>query len=396
VACEYAKVTGDYGIFDVQEAYLESRSIPDGKTDLYEAFSAGDVQESVYEHCKRAINAALVFGDHGLPLMGTGDWNDGMDKVGEEGRGESVWLGFFLSEVLSMFAAVCRDRGEYITAERYEKQRQTLRLNIERNAWDGQWYMRAFFDDGTPLGSSASPECKIDLMSQSWAVMTGAVRARQAYSAADDHLVMREHGVVRLLTPPFDKWDKNPGYIKDYLPGIRENGGQYTHAAAWYVIAAAKLRRKDDALALFQMLNPINHTRTPADVATYKGEPYVMAADVYYDDDHKGRAGWTWYTGTAGWMYQAALVHILGMRIEDGALSIIPCVPDDFGQYTIRYRRAGAEYVITVEVAPGYRGSAWLSLNGGKRVKRVALNHTDGVHEIFACWGAPGHVYSKT
>ena len=396
VACEYARVTGDNALFDEQAAYLTGIAIPDDKTHIYENFQIGDTNESVYDHCRRAIDSALVFGDHGLPLMGTGDWNDGMDRVGEGGKGESVWLAFFLTEVLRMFAAAATVRGDSKTAERYEKQRQQLRINIERNAWDGQWYMRAFFDDGTPIGSSASPECQIDLVSQAWAAITGAVRARQAFIAADRHLVMREYGVIRLLAPPFDKWDKDPGYIKEYLPGIRENGGQYTHAAAWYVIAAARLRRKDDALALFQRLNPIEHTRTPADVEQYKGEPFVVAADVYYDNDHKGRAGWTWYTGSAGWMYQAALVHILGMRIENGALSILPCVPDDFGQYTISYKKGGAEYVITVDIVPGYYGNAWLSMDGGRRTKRLKLEHTDGVHEIYACWHGSGHVYSKS
>ena len=387
---------GDNAVFDQQTAYLRGIDIPHDKTHIYENFETGDICESVYDHCRRAIDSALHFGDHGLPLMGTGDWNDGMDKVGEGGQGESVWLAFFLTEVLRMFAAVCTARGDHDTAERYEKERQQLRINIERNAWDGQWYIRAFFDDGTPIGSNASPECKIDLVSQAWAVITSAVRARQAFMAADRHLVMREYGVIRLLEPPFDSWDKDPGYIQDYLPGIRENGGQYTHAAAWYVIAAARLRRKGDALALFQMLNPIEHTRTPVDVAQYKGEPYVMAADVYYDDDHKGRAGWTWYTGSAGWMYQAALVHILGMRIENGALSIMPCVPDDFGQYTIRYQKGGAEYVITVDISAGYQGNAWLSMDGGKRTKQLKLCCTDGVHEIYACWHGCGHVYSKS
>jgi cellobiose phosphorylase len=246
--------------------------------------------------------------------------------------------------------------------------------------------MRAFFDDGTPLGSRNSTECRIDLVSQAWAVISGAVRAQQAYDSASDQLVMREEGVIRLLAPPFDKWEKDPGYIKAYLPGVRENGGQYSHAAAWFVIAATKLRLKDEALALFQLINPINHTRTPAGVEKYKGEPYVMAADVYYNDEHKGRAGWTWYTGTAGWMYQTAVIHLLGLHIERGALSICPCVPDDFGNYTIEYQKDGAQYIITVELMPGYCDAAWLSMNGGARAKSLALVQTKGVHRILACW----------
>lgn len=386
VACEYERITGDMSLFDERAPYLVSKPIPEGRHDLYEAFPLSDTSESIFMHCARAIDSALKFGEHGLPLMGAGDWNDGMDKVGIGGRGESVWLAFFLVEVLRQFAELCRMRGEIVLAERYEQTRQELMTNIERNAWDGEWYMRAFFDDGTPLGSNSSPECRIDIISQAWAVLAGAVRARRAFAAAEEHLVMREEGIIRLLAPAFDKWDKDPGYIKSYLPGVRENGGQYTHAAVWFVIAAAKLRQKDDAMALFQMLNPINHTRTPAGVAKYKGEPYVMAADVYYTDGYRGRAGWTWYTGSAGWMYQAAIVYLLGMRIERGMLSVYPCVPDDFGRYTIEYKKNDALYVITVDVTPGYQGSAWLRIDGGPEAKNLPLDKKDGVHRIDACW----------
>ncbi len=385
-ACEYERITGDIGIFDEILPYLAGKPIPEGRHDLYEAFDTGETSESLFWHCARAIDSALRFGEHGLPLMGTGDWNDGMDKVGIGGKGESVWLGFFLIEVLRVFSELAHKRGETATAQRYEQSRQELMANIEQHAWDGEWYMRAFFDDGTPLGSSKSAECRIDIISQAWAVLAGAVRARRAFASAEEQLVLREEGIIRLLAPAFDKWDKDPGYIKQYLPGVRENGGQYTHAAAWFVIAAARLRLKEDALSLFQMLNPITHTRTPAGVAKYKGEPYVMAADVYDTDRYRGRAGWTWYTGSAGWMYQAAVVYLLGLRIERGALSIYPCVPDDFGSYTLEYAKDGAHYVITVEVTPGYQGSAWLSMDGGPAVKNLPLNATEGEHRIDACW----------
>ncbi len=386
VACAYERITGDMGVFDEEVAYLDGREIPEGRHELYEAFQTGGMRESVFMHCVRAIDSALKFGEHGLPLMGTGDWNDGMDKVGALGKGESVWLAFFLVEVLREFIGLCRTRGETETAERFEKQREELKINIEKNAWDGEWYLRAFFDDGTPLGSNTSPECRIDIISQAWAVFSGAVRARKAFASAEERLVMREEGVIRLLEPAFDKWDKDPGYIKSYLPGVRENGGQYTHAAVWFVIAAAKLRHKDDALALFQILNPINHTRTPAGVAKYKGEPYVMAADVYYTDNYRGRAGWTWYTGSSAWMYQAAIVNLLGMRIERGMLSIYPCLPDDFGSYTIEYKKGAAQYIITVTITPGYQGYAWLRMEGGEAVKSLPLDAADGVHRINACW----------
>ena len=385
VVCEYERMTGDMGLFDETVPYLESRPIPEGRHDLYEAFPESGVRESLFLHCARAIDSASL-GERGLPLMGTGDWNDGMDKVGALGRGESVWLAFFLSEVLRLFAELCQRRGEQALAERYGEQRDTLRRSIEERAWDGEWYARAFFDDGTPLGSRTSSECRIDLVSQAWAVISGAERAQRAYDAAADELVMRDEGVIRLLSPPFDRWDKNPGYIRDYLPGVRENGGQYSHAAAWFVIAAAKLRLKDDAFALFQMMNPINHARTPAGVEKYKGEPYVMAADVYYMDEHKGRAGWTWYTGSAGWMFQAAVFHLLGLHIERGILSICPCVPDDFGPYAIEYKRGDATYNINVELTPGYQGNAWLNFEGAERTKNLRLDETEGIYTIFACW----------
>jgi cellobiose phosphorylase len=303
VACEYERVTGDMSVFDEIAPYLEGKQLPEGVHDIYEEFSHGDTSEIIFSHCVRAIDSALKLGEHGLPLIGSGDWNDGMNKVGEQGKGESVWLAFFLCEVLRAFAALCRRRNEDPLAQAYEEKRDGLRADIEKHAWDGEWYMRAFFDDGTPVGSRGSQECRIDLVSQAWAVISGAARARKAFCSAEEQLVMPEEGVIRLLSPAFDTWEKDPGYIKSYLPGVRENGGQYSHAAVWFVIAAAKLREKEKALKLFQMLNPISHTRTPAGVAKYKGEPYVMAADVYYSGEYKGRAGWTWYTGTSGWMF---------------------------------------------------------------------------------------------
>lgn len=385
-ACEYERVTGDISIFDEQAPYLESRPIPEGKLDLYDSFSESETSENIFRHCVRAIDSALRFGEHGLPLMGTGDWNDGMDKVGAGGKGESVWLAFFLITVLRLFIGVCISRNETELAQKYEKIVEDLRYNTEHCAWDGEWYLRAFFDDGTKLGSHESAECRIDLLSQAWAVISGAVRARRAFMSAADKLVMREEGVICLLTPPFDKWDKDPGYIKSYLPGVRENGAQYTHAAAWFIIAAAKLRQKENALTLFEMINPINHTRTPAGVAKYKGEPYVLAADVYSAKGHEGRAGWTWYTGSAGWMYQAAVIYILGMYIERGMLYIYPCLPDDFGSYSIEYNKGGCKYIITVDLTPGYQGRAWLSMDGGPKVRELSLDQSEGEHRIHACW----------
>ena len=388
-ACEYVRITGDESLWEEPARYLESRCIPEGKCDIYECFTVGETSEPLFSHCIRAIDSSMGLGEHGLPLMGGGDWNDGMNRVGEGGKGESVWLAFFLAETLRMLAPVCAARGETELAERYAQHREMLMNNVEQNAWDGGWYLRAFFDDGTPLGSASSPECRIDLLSQGWAAIAGAPRARQAFDAAMERLVLREEGIIRLLWPPFDKWEKDPGYIRNYLPGVRENGGQYTHAAVWFIIAAAKLNRRDDAISLLHMINPINHTRTQADALKYRGEPYVVAADVYDATGHNGRAGWTWYTGAAGWMLQAAVIHILGMRIEHGELSILPCVPDDFGAYTITYRRGEAQYLITVEVQPGYVGEAWLSLDGGKWTHHLPLNEAAGEHQIRACWNPP-------
>ncbi len=386
VACEYERVTGDLSVFDEEAPYLEGRYIPEGRHDLYDSFTESQTSESIFLHCVRAIESALRFGEHGLPLMGTGDWNDGMDKVGAGGKGESVWLAFFIITVLRMFIDICARREETELAEKYEKVIVDLKHNTEQHAFDGEWYLRAFFDDGTKLGSHESPECSIDLVSQAWSVLSGAVHARRAFMSAADKLVMREEGVIRLLMPPLDKWDKDPGYIKWYLPGVRENGGQYTHAAAWFIIAAAKLRQKQNALMLFEMINPINHTRTPAGVAKYKGEPYVVAGDVYSAKGHEGRAGWTWYTGSAGWMYQAAIIYILGMYIERGKLYIYPCLPDDFGNYSIEYQRGECKYIITVELTPGYQGRAWLSMDGGPKVHELALDAAAGEHKIYACW----------
>lgn len=386
VACEYERVTGDMSVFDENAAYLEGKELPEGVYDIYEEFPSGNLSESIFSHCVRAIDSALKFGEHGLPLIGTGDWNDGMNRIGEQGKGESVWLAFFLSEVLRLFSELCRRRGEGALAQGYDEKRDSLRANIEQHAWDGEWYMRAFFDDGTPVGSRDSQECSIDLVSQAWAAISGAARARKAFCCAEQQLVMREEGVIRLLKPAFDRCDKDPGYIKSYLPGVRENGGQYSHAAVWFVIAAAKLREKEKALSLFQMLNPINHTRTPAGAAKYKGEPYVMAADVYYSEEFRGRAGWTWYTGTSGWMYQAAIIHLLGIHIERGFLSVCPCVPDSFGKYKVEYKMGNALYVITVDIVPGYEGPATLKFDGEEKGKSVALDMEEGSHEIHACW----------
>jgi len=304
----------------------------------------------LFEHCVRAIDKGLTVGPHGLPLFGSGDWNDGMNLVGREGRGESTWLGFFLHGVLSDFAPLCAARGDQDRSERYRAEATRLAAMLELT-WDGEWYRRGYYDDGAPLGSAQNDECRIDSISQSWAVLSGAVPLRFADRAMDavrTHLVRRGPRLLLLLTPPFDQSAQEPGYIKGYPPGVRENGGQYTHAAVWLVMAVAQLGSGDEAVELFHMLNPINHTRTASDVERYKAEPYVVAGDVCAHHAHAGRAGWTWYTGTAAWMYRAGLESILGLRRHGSTFEIDPCVPSSWPEYTIAWRVGRTRYEITV------------------------------------------------
>jgi cyclic beta-1,2-glucan synthetase len=282
--------------------------------------------------------------------MGSGDWNDGMNRVGREGRGESTWLGFFLHTILTQFAPLCEARGDAARAERYAAEARRLGNMLELT-WDGEWYRRGYYDDGTPLGSALNDECRIDAIAQAWAALSGAVPVRFAERAMDavrTHLIRRGPKVVLLLTPPFDKSAQDPGYIKGYAPGLRENGGQYTHAALWVVMAMAKLGAGDEAVELFHMLNPVNHARSAADVARYRAEPYVLAGDVYAHPAHAGRAGWTWYTGAAGWMYRAGLESILGLRRRGSTFEIDPCIPSSWPEYSIVWRFGQTRYEIAV------------------------------------------------
>jgi cyclic beta-1,2-glucan synthetase len=313
---------------------------------------------SLYEHCARAIEVSLAVGRHGLPLIGSGDWNDGMNRVGYLGRGESVWLGFFLFGVLAAFTRIAEARGDP-RADRWRGHMRALRRALERHGWDGDWFRRAFFDDGTPLGSASNLECRIDSIAQSWSVLSGAVplgRARRAMAAVEEYLIHRGDGLVLLFTPPFDQSDVDPGYVKGYVPGIRENGGQYTHGAIWTILAFAALGEGDKAGELFSILNPINDARTRAGVHRYKVEPYVMPADVYAEPPHVGRGGWTWYTGSAGWMYQAGVEWILGFRLRGSTLVIDPCIPRAWPGYSLTFRYHSARYEIVVENPAGVSG----------------------------------------
>ena len=409
VAAHYIEVTGDLTVLDEPAAFLDGPILRGDEADLYFQPMVSEARASVFEHCARALDHSLSVGGHGLPLMGGGDWNDGMNRVGAGGQGESVWLGWFLHATLSAFAGLADQRGEPARATAWRCCAEALQAALEREAWDGNWYRRGYYDDGTPLGSAASGECRIDSIAQSWAVISGAAppaRAASAMAAVDQQLVRRADGLLLLFTPPFDYPPQaddgslatavesrlppqasapptpagagapmDPGYIKGYPPGIRENGGQYTHAAIWSVIAFAMLGNGNKAGELFSMLNPINHASTRAAVHRYKVEPYVVCADVYAVAPHVGRGGWTWYTGSAAWMYRAGLEWILGFRVRGMLLRIDPCIPTTWSGFEVVFRHRSARYTIAVENPRGVsRGVARVELDG------VALT------------GNPGHV----
>ncbi|MDQ3673568.1 MAG: hypothetical protein M3365_04255, partial [Gemmatimonadota bacterium] len=348
---QYVAATGDEAVLDEQAPFLQGRLLNPDEDESYERPSVSSEQASLYEHCVRAVALNLEAGAHGLPLMGTGDWNDGMNLVGREGRGESVWLGWFLLTLLRPFADLAAGRGDHERAASYRARADSLGDALER-AWDGAWYRRAYFDDGTPLGSADNSECQIDAIAQSWAVISGGAdraRARQAMESTDDRLVRRSERLILLLTPPFERMVPSPGYIQGYLPGVRENGGQYTHAALWTVLAFARLGDGDRAMELLSLINPVNHTRSRQEVERYRAEPYVVAADVYSVPPHTGRGGWSWYTGSAGWMYRVGIEAILGLTMKRGALHIDPCIPRAWPRFEVVFKRSGAEYHIVVE-----------------------------------------------
>jgi cellobiose phosphorylase len=347
----YVAITGDTGVLDEQAAFLSGPMVNAQDDSYYDLPGKSSEVGSLYEHCKRAIVHGLRYGVHGIPLMGCGDWNDGMNLVGAEGRGESVWLGFFLLDVLQRFVSVAVLHGDETFAERCRLEAAQIRQNIEENCWDGNWYRRAYFDDGLPLGSASNDECQIDSISQSWAVLSGAAapqRRQQAMDAVYAKLVCTKDKLVQLLHPPFDKSALNPGYIKGYVPGVRENGGQYTHAAVWTAMAFAAMKDGARAWELADMINPVNHAQTPEAVAVYKAEPYVVAADVYAVAPHIGRGGWSWYTGSAGWMYRLIIESLLGISLKVDKLSITPVLPADWGEYKVHYRYRETVYHITI------------------------------------------------
>ena len=366
--CRYVACVADTGVLDEPIPFLEGRPLKPEEESYYDLPICSEASASLYQHCVRALERGLTFGQHGLPFMGCGDWNDGMNLVGKEGRGESVWLAFFLYDVLTQFAELARRRNDIAFAERCLAQAHQLHQNIEQHAWDGQWYLRAYFDNGEPLGSHTNPECQIDSLPQSWSVISRAgdpKRARQAMQAVDARLIRRDAGLIQLFDPPFDQSSLNPGYIKGYFPGVRENGGQYTHGAIWTAMALALLGDTDRAWDLFALLNPIHHGATTDQIATYKVEPYVVAADVYAVAPHTGRGGWTWYTGSAGWMYRLLLETLLGVNLEGDQLRLTPSLPRKWSTFTLHYRYRQTHYHITVTRLPAARpGGSRLVLDG--------------------------------
>ncbi|MDB6036864.1 MAG: Cellobiose phosphorylase [Verrucomicrobiales bacterium] len=351
VTCRYVSCVADTGILDENISYLEGRPVQAEEEAYYDLPGRSDQSGTLYDHCVRAIEHGLRFGKNGLPLMGCGDWNDGMNRVGTEGRGESVWLAFFFYDVLTQFSKLAKARNDIAFAGKCLEQASLLQKNIEANAWDGQWYRRAYFDNGEPLGSKTNPECQIDSLPQSWSVISGAgepSRSREAMQSVSERLVRRGSGLIQLFDPPFDKSSLNPGYIKGYIPGVRENGGQYTHGAIWTVMAFALMGKSERAWELFTMLNPVNHSSSPERIAIYKVEPYVVAADVYAMAPHTGRGGWTWYTGSAGWMYRLLIETLLGVNLEANQLRLAPILPVAWTSLKIHYRYRQTVYHITI------------------------------------------------
>ncbi|RDS79541.1 cyclic beta 1-2 glucan synthetase [Dyella monticola] len=382
----YVHTTHDTGVMDERMGFIEGRPLRSDEESYYDLPVRSQQSATLYEHCVRAIERGIAArGPHGLPLIGTGDWNDGMNKVGEKGTGESVWLGFFLYEVLTSFALTARRHQDEAFAARCEDEAGKLAANLQEHAWDGAWYRRAYFDDGTPLGSTQNEECRIDSIAQSWSVLSGGApqeRYHQAMESLDKHLVKRDAGIIQLLDPPFDHASMDPGYIKGYVPGVRENGGQYTHAAIWATMAFAAMGDARRAWELLHMISPINHGAGER-IDTYKVEPYVVAADIYYGGAHQGRGGWTWYTGSAGWMYRLILESLLGLRVEGESLYIQPVLPPDWTDYRLSYRHRETDYQIVVHAPAAQAGSRRILLNG-KPVDgdRLPLIDDGGEHHV--------------
>ena len=396
VLCHYLDVTNDHPVLDERQTFLVGEALKEGQDEAF--FTPGNADEdgSVYEHCARAIDVSLDLGEHGLPLIGTGDWNDGMNRVGEKGKGESVWLGWFLVATIDAFAPLAEARGDAKRAAHWRKTAADVRVALDNGGWDGDWYRRGYYDDGTPLGSHLSQECRIDAIAQSWSVIAGGCDQQHAQSAMDSvdaMLIRRDDKVAPLFTPPFDHVENNPGYIKAYPPGIRENGGQYTHGSQWSIFALAKMGQGNRALELFSLINPINHSDSHEAVERYKVEPYVACADVYSVAPHVGRGGWTWYTGSGAWLYRAGLEAILGFKLMGNRLLIDPSIPETWRGFQIRYRHGRSTYEIAVE-NPRHvqRGVTEIRLDHEALAKvetGIPLVDDGAIHKVVVTMGHP-------
>lgn len=388
LVAEYINYTGDYSILEIETNYIEGKELPDEIDENYDKYIMSKEKGSILEHCIKAIERSLNFGENGLPKIGSGDWNDGFSTVGNKGKGESVWLGFFLYDILLKFSDICVNMKEY---EQYAEKFKTIAVSLKKylnlNGWDGRWYRRAYMDNGDVLGSIENEECRIDSIAQSWAVISNAGDNDKKYismESLENHLVDKENGIIKLLDPPFENGKFEPGYIKAYLPGTRENGGQYTHAAIWVIIAEAILGFGNKACELFRMINPIEHARTKAEAEKYKVEPYVVPADVYGQSNLAGRGGWTWYTGSSSWLYEAGIKYILGLQVEKGFLKINPCIPSEWKEYSIRFNYGMAIYNITIKNPNSKNTGVESFIFNGNTIeeKQIKLTEISSINEI--------------
>jgi len=392
VVNHYLDLTGDRSVLGEEAPYLKMRLLNADEHEVYDLPEVSSKVEPIYDHCVRALRKACTFGEHGLPLIGSGDWNDGMNRVGIDGKGESVWLAWFLITTLRKFATHAAERDDHTVADELKSIADRYNEAVESAAWDGEWYRRAYYDDGAPLGSKESDECRIDSIAQSWSVISHAgnpERSAVAMRSLNEHLVKEDARLIMLLTPPFNHGSHDPGYIQGYLPGVRENGAQYTHAALWAVYATALQGDGNRAMHLYQTINPVTHALTPEDVATYKVEPYVVAADVYTAEGHVGRGGWTWYTGSASWLYRVGLEAILGFTKRGETLEMNPCIPDAWKEFTVEYRHGDSTYTILVRNPDGVqKGIASITLDGAPVEGPVPLVSDGQPHEVIATMGA--------
>ena len=411
---DYIEFTSDYNLLEELVPYLAGEQLDAGVDEKYDFYPESNIEESIFEHCQKAIDSSLNFGENGLPKIGSGDWNDGFSEVGNKGKGESVWLGFFLYAILQKWLPICKERLEKLNNEnkenkenleaiteinnieenikKYEGIMEKLKKALNNNGWDGRWYKRAFMDNGNVLGSMQNEECRIDSIAQSWSVISNAGDNDKKYismESLENHLIDKENGIIKLLDPPFDKGNLKPGYIKAYLPGTRENGGQYTHAAIWAIIAESLLGFGNKAGEYYKMVNPIEHSRTKEAANKYKVEPYVVSADIYGQKNLAGRGGWTWYTGSSSWMYEAGIKYLLGLRIEKQKLSLKPCIPNDWREYKIKYKYGNSIYNINV-TNPNNKYNEVISfkLNGQEiPEKQITLNSSGGVYNVDVILG---------